>query len=412
MPTKAKSRARRRSAKPRTPYPRAAMPERLGDERLRFTLIGKKGSRPVGDAITAVRWDDTGMELTGTLEGQAPLRELEFHDGDRVRCEWAPTADAPFRRLWTLALTAGSGEGISRTLEADATSGTLASTLGRYRAMTMDFSYRKDKRHPHGWTADQIARDVAKRVGMPLGKIARGTHRIKNLVRRNADPVDVILVAYRQEREATGRRFFAAWAGRLNMTVLTRSRYLLELLPVLLSGEYTERRRSDFATVLDVRVSAKAGKKTKKIKTRVTDKAGVKQYGQVVRSESPKNVDSVAEARKWGRANLQQRQAAKRELTITVPLMPLIRRGDALRVNVPSEPDLRQIVFVRSAAHEWTAGQGQTTLVVRFDDPFVDKRAAKSSKAKSEKARKRGKKAPKSATKVKPPAPKKAARRK
>jgi hypothetical protein len=405
-----KSRARRRSPKPRSPYPRAATPERLGDERLRFTLIGKGGTREVGDAITAVRWDDTGMELTGTIEAQVPLRELEFHDG-----EWAPSADAAFRRLWTLALTAGggeSGEGISRSLEADTTSGTLASTLSRYRAVTMDFTYRKDKRHPRGWTADQITRDVARRVGMPLGKIAKGTHRIKNLVKRNADPVDVILLAYRQEREASGRLFFAAWDGQLNMTVLTRSRFLLELLPVLLSAQYTETRRADFATVLDVRVAARAGKRTKAVKTRVTDTAGVKQYGRIIKSVSPKSVDSVAEARAWGRASLKRRQSPKRELTITVPLMPTIRRGDALRVDVANEPDLRQIVFVRSASHEWSSGQGQTTLVVRFDDPYVDKRTVKTTKAKAAKARARGKKAPKASAKAKAPQPKKAARRK
>jgi hypothetical protein len=221
----------------------------------------------------------------------------------------------------------------------------------------------------------------------------------------------VILVALRQEREASGRRYFMAWDGRLNVTLLTRSRYLRELLPVLMSGTYTEYRREDFATVLDVRVTVKGGKRSrKKVRTRVVDRAAVKQYGRVVKSVSPKGVNSVVEARRWARASLQRRLTPKRELTITVPLLPMVRRGDALRVAYP-EQGLRQVVFVRSAAHEWSAGSGSTTLVVRFDDPYVDKRAAKTAKAKATKARQRGKAAPKSAAAAKPPAPKNRARR-
>lgn len=408
----ATAKSRRRSPKTPDPYPRSVSPERLGDERLRFTLTGKSGARQVGDQVTSVSWDDTGMELTGTLEGQAPLNELEFKDGDRLRCDYAPSADATFRPLWTLAIQSDDSAGITRALEAETTSAALGSTLSRYRAMTMDFSYRKDKKHPSGWTADQIVRDVAKRTGMPLGKIAKGTHHITNLVKRNADPMDVILIAYRQEREATGRRFFSAWNGRLNMTVLTRSKYLMDLLPVLQTGSYTETRRDDFATVLDVRITVKSGKrKTKSVKTRVVDKAGVKQYGRIIKSVSPKNVNSIGEARRWAKQSLRRRQSAKRQLEITVPLLPLLRRGDALRLNIPNEPDLKQIVFVRSASHQWSAGEGTTTIVVRFDDPYVDKQAAKTAKAKTAKARARGKKAPKGSAATKHPAPKNAARR-
>lgn len=387
-------------------------PERLGDERLRFTLISGSSSRDVGGAITSVSWDDTSMEVTGQLTGQAPLAQLQFRDGDRIRCEFAPGADATFRRLWTLALEADDGNGISRELETDETTGVLVSTLSRYRGMTMDFSFRKDASHPRGWTVDQIVRDVGRRTGMPLGKIARGTHRITNLVKRNADPMDVILIAYRQEREATGRRFFASWDGALNLTVLTYSKDLLELLPVLISGQYTEQRRSDFATILDVRIAARKGKRTtKKIRTRVTDAAGVKRYGSIIKSVSPKNIDTVSGARAWARQSLARRQTPKRELTVTVPLIPAIRRGDALRVAVPGVPGLMQVVYVRSASHTWSGGTGTTSLVVRFDDPYTDARVVKVSKSKADKARKRGKKAPKHTRPSDPPKPKNRARR-
>lgn len=404
-----KAKARRRQAKPRDPYHRRATPVRLGDERLRFTLTHGKVSRRVGDALTAVRWDDTGMELTGSLEAQAPLSVLRIADGDRLRCDYSPSADAPFSRLWTLAVAAGD-QGIARTFEDESTSADLESTLPRYRANAMDFSYRRDKAHPKGWRCDQIVKDVARKAGLPLGKIAKGTHHITNLVRRNADPVDVILIAYRQEREATGRRFFITWNGRINITVLTRSKYLLELLPVITSGVYSETRREDFATVLDVRISAKKGKRTtRKVHTRVVDKTAVRQYGRIIKSVSPKGVDNEVEARRWGRESLKRRLTAKRELTITVPLMPTIRRGAAIRINW-SEKGLQQVVYVRSASHEWLGGSGSTTLTLRFDDPFENKTQVKAAKAKAAKARKRSKPAPRG-TRTSKPQPANRARR-
>jgi hypothetical protein len=406
----AKSKTQRRKNKPVDPYKRKAPPVQIADEAVRFTLLHGNESRPAGGVLTAVHWDDTGMELTGTLEAQASLQELQVRDGDRLRCEVSPSLDGVFRRVWTLLVSADAkGQGLTRTFESDTTSADLASMLPRYRANTMDLHYRKDKSHPRGWTCDQIARDVAHRAGIPLGRIAKGTHPIKNLVRRNADPVDVILIAYRQEREATGRRFFASWNGRLSMTVLTRSPYVVELLPVLLSAAYTTRRRDDFATVLDVRATARDGKrKTRKVRVRVVDKAGVRQFGEIVKSVSPKGIDSEAEARRWARASLARRRVAKRELTVTVPLMPTIQRGAAARIDWP-DSGLKQVVYVRSASHDWNPGSGTTTLVMRFDDPFVDKRQTKTAKAKQAAAKKRGRKVPKASSKK--PRPKTAARR-
>lgn len=381
------TKARRQSDKPVNVWHAQAAPLRLGDDRLRFVNLNTGDE--LGGVLTSVLWNDASMELSGSMEAVAPLSKMKLNDGARIRCLYAPSVDAAFKQLWTMSL--GGEDELTRGMAGDSLSGNLASTLGRYRAVSMDFSYRKGKGHPLGWTCDEIAVDVARRAGIPIGKIARGTHRIKNLVRKKANPIDVILLAYRQEREATGRRFFGGWNGALSITVLTRSSELLEVMPVLIDASYATTRREDFATVLNVRATAKHGnRKSRKIRVRVVDNDAVKLFGPISKSVSPKNIDSEAEAREWGHTSLRRRLSRKREMTLTLPLMPTIRRGHALLVYW-KDVGLNQVVFVRAAAHEWTPGVGTTTITVRFDDPYVDTRAAKNNATKATKAKQKGK---------------------
>lgn len=397
MASRTTSRARRRSDKPRDVWKQAAKPVRVGDERLRFFAV-RPGldDVPLADAATAVRWDDVTMELTGSLDLILPRNTLSLQDGHRIRAEYAPSANAAFRRLWTMTFGGKDSDGVQRSLSDDSVTAALTSTLSDYRGDRMDFHFRRDKAHPKGWLCHEIVREVGRLTGLPLGQIAKGTHPIRSLVRRNADPLDVIVLAYRQEREATGRRYVATWTGRLNITRLQRSEYLLELLPVLMDGSYTTQRRTDFATVLNVRATAKTGRrKTRKIRVRVTDADGVKRYGVFSRTAHPGGIDTEAEARAWARRSLRKRLAPKREFTVTVPLMPTVKRGDALRVRWQDEA-IDQIAFVRAASHEWTPGGGTTQVTVRFDDPFVDDRARKNARSKAKAARDHGRPSPKS----------------
>jgi hypothetical protein len=405
------TRAVRRNRKPVNVWTRPAAPLRLGDERLRFDVLKGDGSTvTLDDVLTSVRWDDVAMELTGAVTATVPIGQLRLNDGDRLRAFFAPSATAAFSRLWTLTIGADD-QGVTRGPLDDSLSTNLTSSLARYRGTRMDFHFRRDKSHPKGWTCDQIARAVCRKAGIPVGRLTKGTHYIRNLVRRNADPVDVVLIAYRQEREATGRRFFASWNGRWHITPLTRSRELVELLPVLTDASYTVKRRTDLATILNVRASVKRGKRTRrKVRVRVVDAAGVRQYGAIAKTVSPANVDTEEEARDYARKSLTRRLTLARELQVTVPLMPRIKRGDAMMARWP-DSGLQQVVFVRSASHEWTPGGGTTTITARFDDPFVDKRAKKNNKTKAKKAKVNGRAQPKGAARSAPPRPKRGARR-
>lgn len=381
--------ARRRDA-PRDEWRRRASPLRVGQDRLRFFVVVPGGrDRELGEECTSVRWDDVGMELTGSMALVIEPREAGIAEGAKIRAEWSPSEDAPFQRLFTLKLGTAARGIAGATWDSE-----LSSTLTLVRRSRMNFSYRRDRSHPRGWTCDQIARDVCRRAGIPVGKLAAGTHRIRNLTQRNADPLDVLIKAYRMERVANGRRYFISWDGRINITALKRSTYLLDVLPMVLDGTYTQERKPEFATVLNVRATVRRGKRTRRqIRVQVRDAAGVARDGVIVRTVHPPNIDDEAEARAWARRSLASRLTLKRTLEVQLPLMPRVKRGDALRVRWPVE-GLDQVVFVQSASHEWTPGAGTTTIQLRFDDPFADPRAAKDAVAKAAVARRRARKVP------------------
>jgi hypothetical protein len=406
----ASSKTVRRQDKPHDYWTRPAPSVRLGDERFRFTVL--RGSLPSVEAnelVTGLSWIDQQAELTGNVQIDAAADVLRVQEGHKLRVEWSPTVNAPYRRLFTMQFMSPSHQ-----VAAGAWTAELGSTLTTIRKSKDDYRFKVNKGHPRGWTCDQITTTVARRTGMRIGRIAKGTHRIKNLTGKDADPMDMIIKAYRAERRATGRRFFLVWDGTLNVLPLRRSRYLLEVSSAVIDATYRESLEENFATALTVRATGKrSGGKKRKISVRVSSEEGVKRYGYVHAAVTAPDADTEEEARAYGRRVLAKRMAPKRELEVTVPLMPDIRRGDAFKVEW-RELGVNQVVFVAAASHSLSAGGGTTTLTARFTDPYLDTKADRDRKKKCEAARRRGRPAPsgcKDADSRKRATPKKSKRR-
>jgi hypothetical protein len=394
MATKKSSRNRRRSDGTPTDYwAHKARPQRLGDERFQLTVLrGKatavKDGDDVTDQCTTFSWADTSSETSGSAAlTVASDQRVPINQGNKLRCDWAPKLGGSFVHLWTMKVGAPD-----KALAAASWSLNLSTTLTEARKSRDNYRFKKDKAHPNGWTADQIARHVGVKVHLPLGTIAKATHRITNLVMKDADPVDVIVKAYRMERNATGRRFFMHWDGTFNILPLKRPAHLLELSGVLIDAQYKAEQSEQFATSLTVRATAKAKgskHKRKKIHVRVQSDAGVRTYGYVHRNVTAPSAHTAAEATKWGKHMLAKYMKPNRTMTVQVPIMPLVRRGDAFKVEWKSE-GLTQVCFVASASHDASPGAMTTTITATFDDPYVDTQADKDAKARAAKARKRG----------------------
>ena len=67
--------------------------------------------------------------------------------------------------------------------------------------------YRKDKKHPKGWRADQIAADICRRLRCPVKSLVRGSYHIKRYVVRGSG-FDALAHAYEIDQRKTGKHYF------------------------------------------------------------------------------------------------------------------------------------------------------------------------------------------------------------
>jgi hypothetical protein len=80
-----------------------------------------------------------------------------------------------------------------------------------------------------------------------------------------------------------------------------------------------------------------------------------------------------------------------RELQLTHPGIPTLRRGDALHATLPDKA-LAQVIYVTRVEHNLGPGSYTISIGVRFTDPYVDAKINRVSANKKKAATKRGRK--------------------
>jgi hypothetical protein len=317
--------------------------------------------------------------------------------GDEIMLECALTGDKTFVELWRMRI-----DQPNRDFGASERTFQLINALGWAARSTDDFHYRKNKAHPNGWYAHEIALDVCKRFAIPVGVIAKTKHRIMKLAVIQGSPLDVIAAAYKKERLATGKRYvISCYRGKTNILPLRRTPQLLELGPSLIAASFQEQFRDDFATSVKVRAQRKVdvgkdkkGKKrkgTNKIVVVVKSRAAIKRYGFVQREVWAHDAHSAAEAHQQGKRHLTLVGIPTKTLTLTHPGLPQIRRGMAIQAALPDRA-LKQVIFVTEVQHTLNPGDYEIQVSVQFTDPFLDAQKDKVDESRYQKARKHGRK--------------------
>ena len=258
-----------------------------------------------------------------------------------------------------------------------------------------DFHYVKSKKggHPNGWRCDQIVRDVAKRYHIKLGRVAKGRRQIHSLSYDGYSPLQIIQRAYALERAETGHRYVIRYRnGRLEILPMRRNPLLYALSDQIQDGLLGLTERGDgFATAYTARATIKDGKKTKKVSVVVQDKDAVRKYGFIHRVPRLGDVKDVTHARNEARRRLNKHAQRKRTLTgVTHPAIPLIYRGDAIEVSVPSRglTGAQAIGFISAGTWSLSSGEAVMSLDLTFDDPFVTTTKARKAKDKATRKRK------------------------
>jgi len=385
----------------------------FGEERFRVTCF--RGERQpaerkvvIDDFVTAITWEDSEPILTGTLtlqksEGKKPMA---INEGNVIRLEVAARQGGKYRRIWDM-----------RIMDSNigAVSGEHGYSLGDEMAWLAksrdDWQFRKAKskkqsdthtHRPKGWTADQIAREVCRRYGVKVGKLAKGTKRINNLTEKNASPLDIIMKAYKLERGYSGRRFVVRMrGGQLQVVALRRSKTMLLLGETLLDATIQRSLRKTLATAAHVTATVKGeakedpkakkgkkGHKQSKLSVDVIAKRARERYGYVrktIHLDDP--VGTKAEARREAKRELVKSMRPNREVNFDHPGISTLFRGDAIHLRLP-ELGLQEIVYVTGVAHSVSSGDYSMSVTCKFADPYIDKKGEEIRKKRCEKARK------------------------
>lgn len=389
-------------------WQRSAPDLRFGEEQFRLTCFRPERKNPSERTIsldsfaTLIGWEDDGPILRGSvsLTKERGKRPLAVGEGHRLRLESAQRFGAPFKVLWEMRVEAVNSSASGGTSELQ-----LADEMAWLQKSRDDWMFKKAKKgkannrtkRVNGWLAHQVAQEVCRRYGVKVGRLAKGTHRITNLTEKNASPLEIIMKAYKLERNHTGRKFVVRMRnGRLEVVLLRRSKTLLLIGEALIEATISRTIRKGFATAAHVRATLKDSKKErhKKLEAEIVAKRASKRYGYVkttIRLDDP--VASKAEARKLAKRKLVAAMRPSRSVTLEHPGVSSLFRGDAIRLRLP-ELGLTEIVYVKSVSHSVSNGDYTMSVTCGFQDPHIDKKGEEIRKKLCEEARKHGRKVP------------------
>lgn len=381
----------------------------------RFTVRRGRGGAKLADIslddlASEASWQRSGTRMTGRLSLNDPLDRVMpglVVKGDVVVAE-VRTANGAFQPFWSMTVTTPTHALRDETRDLD-----LKTRLDPATRSHSGWRYRKGRAHPRGWKAHRLAEHAANRFEVPIGRLAEGKHWIEDLRDKSASVVTIVTAAYRQERLWTGRRFDVSIArGFLEVTELRRPTYILAIRDTVIDAILQDALPAAFASavIVESTVKAKGSTKRRKIRVKVVDKDRVRRFGYVARTVKKKGLKTNADARRFGRSWLARHAKPVSSLTVTVPGVPWVDRGDAFTVDLPQAgyPNGME-VFVRSAVHRLTYGSYEMDLELGINDPWTaDERAARERRRKAAAARRRNRV---THTKATPPKPKKAARR-
>jgi hypothetical protein len=370
----------------------------LTQQEFRTTLLKPKGVKQrrvkIDHLITSIEWryEQGDPVLHGNLTVRKfDKKKIRIVEGDTLKLDvrWF----GRWHEVWRMVL-----RDPEESTAGGSTSFTLDDPMSVLQESRDTWHYAKSKKggHPEGWKCHQIARDVAKRYKIRLGKVAKGKRWIRELEHNDYSPIQILQRAYALERAESGHRYVMRWSnGKLNILPMRRNPLLYVLGSMIQDAAITyEERGEDFCTAVTVRATLKEkGKKAKKITVLVTDKQAMRKYGFIHRELKGGNVKSEADARKLGRRHLNKKAKRKRTITgLTHHGIAFIRRGDAIRINLPEKGFKKgkdSICFVSAGSWSLSGGTFSMNLDVTFDDPFATTKKVRKDKDKKKRDEKR-----------------------
>lgn len=363
-----------------------------------ITLLRGRGVEALRiDAVTeSVEWADGEEEESDALRGGVVLRRPDPGDpgslpigrGHRVRLtvRW----NGVLHKLWEMRAEAPERSFPEGTMTAE-----LSDEMAAVNSTKRKRTYRKGKRKPKGWLPQDVVRDGAKRDGVDVGSLVRARKRVTSLKMEDASLLELAKKAYEGEAEETGRRFiFRMRDGRFEVVHYRRNPVSFVVGPGAYSASVTQQGTSRPVTAITGKARIGKGKRAKKRSHTSKHDAVVRRFGYVHVEKDYGRLDSVKELRERVQKSLAAALRVRHAASISMPLVPFIRKGDSVFVDLPKEgfPGKDAFAFVSSVRHSVSASSRVTDLEVVESDPYHKYREELEKKMREKKREKRKKK--------------------
>lgn len=388
----------------------------LATQEFRFTVLRPDVKRDpkmnIDGLVETVEWRDEGTfdninsipVLRGTVQLRKPhpsdpsLRDLEIHDGHVIKCQvnWG----GRWKEVWQMRIqktTVAMADG-AWTLE-------LADDLQLLSRSMYDYKFAAgESKRKRGYRYWEIVRLVCKDAGIPLDKkMPKGKRWIKDFNQQDISPLEAIRQAVEQEQEWTGRPHLIYWRdGELHVKRMRRNPLLYTFADQIRGGDISTSRKAEVYTQVTAKGSGKVSKKkddgskkevTKDYEITVTDKAAVREFGLIHQTV---NVGSDLESRtEVKHLAMQKIKESVKPLKVIEGFshygIAFVRRGDAVRINFPSEKIRGEAgyLWVTSISHSLSGGDYTMSmdLTTTLHDP-LDPNALREAHEKAIRARK------------------------
>lgn len=363
----------------------------------------------ISGLVVSAEWRDEGTVdnlnavpvLRGTLTLIKPSidqlsADIHIQDGHRIRCDvrWA----GQWIHLWEMRIITPSIQVQDGNWTFELNDDMVLASLNEGT-----FRYRRGKTTKRsGWRYDEIVRDIAKKYRIPLGEIVKGTYRLKNFDPSQTTAIDAIRQAVEKEQAHTGRRYVIVWkysakanGYALHVIRLRRNPLLYVLQDQIITASVETIRDQRLLTAATAHGSGKAkgSKKRKRYTSRYVSAEGVKRYGyinKVIHLQG--NIDSQGEMDREAKRYVVNSMKPRHIVSITHQGIAFLRRGDAVRMEIPEEglTGKTGVVFVTSVTHTLSSGSYTMDLTLQFVDP-LDPKTLRAERDKALRARKRKK---------------------
>lgn len=374
-------------------YGRTLPPLSPGDFTFELSLLKilGRGYISIDKIVESFEWEEQDNGMVGSLSLRRPEADaasVPVKSGDRVRCRvrWA----GRWYSLWTMRAQAPGDAGDTAT-----TTVTLTDDMDLLDRTKRHWHIRATKHHPHGYFGHDVVRLVARREGIRLGRVAACTHRNPKLS-MYASALAVIKAAYQYETKRTGRKFVIRIRdGKLEVVPYERNAILYVLADEIRTSLVQQHPGSpNPASVLTGVARVGKGKDAKTIRYTAYSRDVIKRIGKVEREKHYRNIRNRAELRQHVQRDLAKMLRLDLTATIQHQGIPFVRRGDGIKIDLPSEyfSGTRRYVYVTAARHQVQAATFTSEFDVTTHDPFLaySVELEKAQRARTRRKRKRG----------------------